>query len=147
MMAGNIVVTVPIIDYLIMSGLGKPGNVSDVVHSSATATYSQLIPKSGDAQVNPSDVVLVYSIQFDGVLSGQVGYQLSGVGQVAGFASQGIEVRDIMLGVQGRGVTLEVQNTSGQDVVYNADFIAIDKDVFDTRIRPLLDSATIGLRS
>lgn len=139
-----IVLAIDLEDYLILSGKGRPGNLSNICPPGQIINGT--IPGASNGQaagaaVGESDIpaggqVWLYGVQFDGVYSGQVTFQFDGAGQIAGFAVQNIIQDERLLSSPGRPLRYTVNNQSSQTVLFNFDYLTIERTV----IRELLAS-------
>lgn len=128
------IVTVSLADYLlILTGKAQAKNVSFTIANSVTVTDhdNALTPNGSDPYV------FIHTIQFDGVQSGQVGYNFDvGDGStVAGYAIQGVPEE---LNMFSRApVRYQIQNGQSTSCVVNIDYFSVPDEVYKEVITSL----------
>lgn len=138
-LADNVVVSVGFAEWLSITGKGILNNISATV------------PANTQIQVNVNaqpglQFVLARSIQFDGVLSGQVSYEVNG-GQGAVLGSWAVQTEMIellMVSDKGQPIRITINNGSAQDVLYNIIYLSIKDTTWGNEILPRLDPRPIG---
>lgn len=117
----RVAITLTLAQWLQLQSLGRSQNVSFIVPAGTTVTDEDntIGPLAGDS------AVLLASIQFDAVTSGQVGYSLhlDNGGEVAGFAVNGVPAP--IDAIASGHVRYEIENASAQDTVCNIAFISL----------------------
>jgi hypothetical protein len=141
----QLAVTIDFPEWLILTGKGQANNFSIPILAGSAAgvqTNAKLSAPVG------FDLMLIYAIQFDGVLSGQITYQIVGTqgSVIAGYAVQAFIQDEILINDAGQPFQFQAISTQAQAAVMNIDYVAIPRQVWDRDVLPNLNAHMLGGR-
>lgn len=136
----HIVVVLELAEWLMLSQKGIQDNLPLEILPGQTVTGTL------NAQGN-NQYVLLESVQFDGVQSGQVGFEfISGRQRIAGYAVQAFVQPELLLSEKGQGIRYTISSSQLSTAVVNIDYVSVPSHVVDNEIRPAMDAFRIGAR-
>jgi len=140
-----IVATIDLPEWLVLTGKGQSSNFSIPIAAGSAAgvrTNATINPLSGYERM------MIYAIQFDGVLSGQIVYQIVGMqgSLIGGYAVQSFIQDEILLNDMGQPFQFQATSTQAQGAVMNIDFVAFQNIVWEREVLPFLTTRPPGAR-
>lgn len=139
-MSLNIVVEIDLSEWLQLTSKGRANNLPLVV-AAGTTVRGLLLPD------NNLPYVILDAIQFDGVLSGQLAFEIqSGAQRIAGWAVPAIIQNELLLSEKGQGIRYEFRSNQTTDAIVNLDYLSCDSHVVDNEIKPALFQVALGAR-
>lgn len=144
-MTATLAITVDLAEWLVLTGKGQAKNFSVPINGSGVAggvTQKQLNPPQG------VDLMLIYGIQFDGVLSGQITFQIVGTNgsMIAGYAVQSFIQDEILINDRGMPFQFLANSQQAQSAVLNIDYVGIPGPVWERDVLPFLSQHIPGGR-
>jgi hypothetical protein len=134
------VVNLELSEWLMITGKGRQNNLPLVIPAGQTI-IGQLVAD------NQLPYVMVDAIQFDGVLSGQLAFELqAGIQRVAGWAVPQFIQTELLLSEKGRPIRYQFNSSQTSDAVVNIDYISMDSDIVDNEIMPAMWRIALGAR-
>jgi hypothetical protein len=96
---------------------------------------------------NQQPYVMIEAIQFDGVLSGQLAFELvAGMQRLAGWAVPQFIQKELLLSEKGRPIRYEFRSSQISDAIVNIDYLSMDSQVVDNEIMPAMYRIALGAR-
>jgi hypothetical protein len=139
-MALTIIVTMDVVSWLQFTAKAR-GNNLPLVIPAGTTVRGQLVAD------NNLPYVLLDAIQFDGVLSGQLAFEIqSGIQRIAGWAVPAIIQNELLLSEKGQPIRYEFRSSQTTDAVVNLDYFSCDVHVVENEIMPAFYGVALGAR-
>lgn len=133
----QIIVQMDLAEWLILSGKGQAQNFSFQIPAGAAggvqSTKLLQVPQG-------YDMMLIYGVQFDGVLSGQITFQITGTqgSTIGGYAVQSFVQEECLITDPGQSFLVTTISTQSQIAVMNVDYVAFHREVWNRDVLPFL---------
>ena len=133
MPAPNFVVTLRLADWLILTGKGQYANFSKTIPANSQITQKLDVPPA-------FQLCIITGLQFDGVLSGQIAFQVVGTGgsMIGGFAVQAFMQEEFLVNDPGQPFLLTTNSSQAQQAVVNIDYVGISQETWRREILPFI---------
>lgn len=134
-------INIGLVEWLVITGKATGNNKS--FHVPANGIIRDILRADNDMPY-----VLLYAVQFDGVMSGQIAFEFtSGRVTVGGYAVQAFIQPELILSQRQGFIRYAIQSTQSFDAVCNLDFLSIEQAVVDNDLMPALNRINMGMFS